>query len=885
MALDRDKTLQSAEKFAEKRKWDKAIQEYSKLVQDDPNDARILLKLGDAQVHIGAYPEAVATYDRAGRYYAMNPSSAGKAIAVFLQLRQIIQKHAPHLEEHYAHVPLRLADCYIARGLPSDALATLDELATRLLRAKREGQAIEVLRKMVSVDASNPLPHLKLGETLIRGGDADSGLAEFATAAAQLVRLGHRDYAIKVLERYLGLKTDAAQARIAAELYLERNAPGDGMQAITRLQICLQANPRDLDALALLARAFGAIGHHQKGIEVKKEMARIAKTDGRLPLFHQLLIELKRLAPYDDEVLALEEEPSEARVSLPPVRAASPVPPRAAARPEPQVYELPDEDDAIDATDDAEVLEDYVEELEEADLLDESVNSGPRHNTTEEHPAFDELDDPLAAGPTTMHEAYEDEARGMVLALERAEQLRGHGDPSGAAREIRKYLEIHPGVIDARLRLGELLIEANRTDEAVEELIEAASLQLEAMDADGAMASLETVLVFDPVNEHARAILGELQVRRSQEPPPVALAAYELEPELASEEPPMIGATEEISTARESDVDVRPEDPSLRTRVDRPAFDDDDFGIPAPFASEPEDQFEVSTKSTSLAELRESARPGSNLEEALDEAEFFASRGLVNDARTILREQLALHPNHPLIGERLEELDALESDGHQSSGTRSVPREDEEDHSFDIAASLDSLETLHEAAPPQQSMSATNQIDADEVFRQFKEGISKQISVDDAQTRYDLGLTYKEMGLFDDAIREFGYASRDASRAANCEWLIGTIHMLQGNLVAATEAFQRGLASEERRSDDEIVLNYDLGLAFVARKMAREALRCFQVVASREPDYRDVAEHIRRLTRIDSMRPSAKSSQASADEEFDRAFEDLLGEKKSGSRR
>ena len=47
VAVDRDKLLQAAQKFVEKKRYDKAILEYQKLVAEDPKDARTLLKIGD----------------------------------------------------------------------------------------------------------------------------------------------------------------------------------------------------------------------------------------------------------------------------------------------------------------------------------------------------------------------------------------------------------------------------------------------------------------------------------------------------------------------------------------------------------------------------------------------------------------------------------------------------------------------------------------------------------------------------------------------------------------------------------------------------------------------------------------------------------------------
>src|SRR5262249_25514374 len=84
-------------------------------------------------------------------------------------------------------------------------------------------------------------------------------------------------------------------------------------------------------------------------------------------------------------------------------------------------------------------------------------------------------------------------------------------------------------------------------------------------------------------------------------------------------------------------------------------------------------------------------QPGApELESALEEAEFFASRGLFDDARAILDEQLARLPNHPLLLERLAELDVQENGVQGVSGTRPSPAAEVEDRSFDIAESLGS---------------------------------------------------------------------------------------------------------------------------------------------------------------------------------------------------
>ncbi len=100
------------------------------------------------------------------------------------------------------------------------------------------------------------------------------------------------------------------------------------MQALAKLQICFQTDPRDLDTLGLLARAFTQIGQAAKAIEVQKEMARIARDTGKNDLFQELVAKLLKLAPNDEGVKRLATgstvPPSAAQQarlsSLPPLR-------------------------------------------------------------------------------------------------------------------------------------------------------------------------------------------------------------------------------------------------------------------------------------------------------------------------------------------------------------------------------------------------------------------------------------------------------------------------------------------------------------------------------------------------------------------------------------
>jgi tetratricopeptide (TPR) repeat protein len=249
----------------------------------------------------------------------------------------------------------------------------------------------------------------------------------------------------------------------------------------------------------------------------------------------------------------------------------------------------------------------------------------------------------------------------------------------------------------------------------------------------------------------------------------------------------------------------------------------------------------------------------------------------------ILREQLERLPKHPLLRERIAELDAQEAAQKRAgSGTRAMPREasvhPEADRAFDIAASLDALEASDKAAAAAAGGfgAPEQQVDVEEVFAKFKEGVAKQISVDDAQSHYDLGVAYKEMGLLDDAVREFETAARDPKRECICRSMIGMIQIERGNINEAIDALMRGLNAKVRTQDQEVVLMFEIGACYEQKKMNPKALEFYQKVLSKDPNYRDVQERVRRLSKSAPKTPIRQAA-VGADDEFDRAFDDLLG--------
>ena len=870
MAIDREKVLEAASKFVEKKRYDKAILEYQKLVDSDPNDARTLLKMGDLQLKMAAYPEAITTYERVGRYYAQQ-GFALKAIAVYKQVREIVLKHVPHLEERYAHIPPKLAELYQQLGLVSDALAALDEVATRLSRQQRDAEALEIYRKIVSLDPTNFIPHLRLAEALSRSRDTDGAVSEFGQAAALLVKLGRRDDALKVLERLLHHRPEPAQARLAAELYLQRSAANDGMQALAKLQICVQANPKDLTTLDLLARAFGQLGQPRKGIEVQKEMARIAREQKRLDVFSEIVDRLLSVAPSDEGVQELAASRDEVL-----------------AQPS-EVEDVPEEEELIEEVDSA--------VIEEVDLVPEAAPSAEPLllRQSQEATAIDSSQyDVVDAAPEVSQTGEEpipdlegDQDPRVLSLISEAQSYRRVRLYDRAVRALIRALEIDGRSIPARAELRDVYLEAGEQGDAVIEMLNIASLQLDALDADGAAQTLQDVLALDPANERAAMLLRELGYEPVEEP-------HAAQQDFVGDQT-QAGATYDPEAPLPSyDLDepgVPPPPPAADdTAEPLPSFPLDAAEAPPPVESATAFNL-VSGNTTAVSPMQPEpptasyAKPTSDeIEEALEEADFFASRGLYDDAKTVLNEQLSRAPSHRLLIERLREIEEQETAQQRGSGTRARPQSaapslaaDE----FDIAASLEALDALEVAPEAQQMMDDTGQVDVEEVFAQFKEKVQQTLSADDGKAHYDLGQAYKEMGLADDAIGEFETASRDPKLEVEARFLIGMIETERGNLKQSIAAYQKALSAKVRTPEQETILCFEIGSAYESMRLTKEALNYYQRVTRRDANYRDVQERIRRLQTRDTKAPIRQVA-VGADDEFDRAFDELLGDGKLG---
>jgi tetratricopeptide (TPR) repeat protein len=144
-----------------------------------------------------------------------------------------------------------------------------------------------------------------------------------------------------------------------------------------------------------------------------------------------------------------------------------------------------------------------------------------------------------------------------------------------------------------------------------------------------------------------------------------------------------------------------------------------------------------------------------------------------------------------------------------------------------------------------QPVVADDEENVNELLRQLREGIEAQVSKEDYDTHYNLGIAYKEMGLLDEAVDEFRRAAGDKTRRVSCLSNIGLCYVQKGLPDQAVVEFRKGLGDQACTDEDRVGLSYELGLVYEQLGEAGKAVDAFRIAARIDPSFRDVQDKLR----------------------------------------
>ncbi len=219
--------------------------------------------------------------------------------------------------------------------------------------------------------------------------------------------------------------------------------------------------------------------------------------------------------------------------------------------------------------------------------------------------------------------------------------------------------------------------------------------------------------------------------------------------------------------------------------------------------------------------------------EEISEAAFYARQGLLDEAREILERLQSLFPDNEDISQRLATLGQMPvSEVREDWPPEAAPKE--------AAMPEEALEVEELTEPALDS-------DVLDIFNEFKKGLEKELEEEDYETHYNLGIAYKEMGLIDDAIREFQASRNDPKRFIHSSNMLGICYIEKGLYQLAVDVLITAIDTMEDRGESYWAMKYDLADAYEKNGNMKEALDTYTNVYGWNSKFRAVSERIEQL--------------------------------------
>jgi tetratricopeptide (TPR) repeat protein len=147
------------------------------------------------------------------------------------------------------------------------------------------------------------------------------------------------------------------------------------------------------------------------------------------------------------------------------------------------------------------------------------------------------------------------------------------------------------------------------------------------------------------------------------------------------------------------------------------------------------------------------------------------------------------------------------------------------------------------AGPPPEAVA---RLDLESVIDSFREQMARALDGDGA-ARYDLGVAYFEMGLYNEALAEFEAAARCPGLEVQSYEMLAACLLATGRHAEVVELLVPVLAADGHAPRGRLGLQYSLGQAYEALGDAEQARRCFEEVALVDIEFKDIQVRLQRL--------------------------------------
>ena len=203
--FNKQKVLAAAEKAVQQGKLQNAINEYEKVVKEDPRDLTVLNTIGDLHARVGNNDKAAIFFKRVGDIYATEGFTV-KAIAVYKKITKLNPNATECLQ--------KLAELYTQQGLYNDAKQQYMMVADSFMKGANLEDAARAFQKILELDTDNTAMQGKLADLFMKLGRKDDARNIYLTAAQGLYQKGALDAAEEALKKVISLDPKNEEAHL-----------------------------------------------------------------------------------------------------------------------------------------------------------------------------------------------------------------------------------------------------------------------------------------------------------------------------------------------------------------------------------------------------------------------------------------------------------------------------------------------------------------------------------------------------------------------------------------------------------------------------------------------------------------------------------------------
>lgn len=129
-----------------------------------------------------------------------------------------------------------------------------------------------------------------------------------------------------------------------------------------------------------------------------------------------------------------------------------------------------------------------------------------------------------------------------------------------------------------------------------------------------------------------------------------------------------------------------------------------------------------------------------------------------------------------------------------------------------------------------------------EIFDEFKKGVDEKIGKEDYDTRYNLGIAYKEMGLLEEAIHEFLISSKHPLKFFDSAGLLGMCFREKGMYSEAVSWFEKAAEVPDRKREEYLAVKYEMVMTYRLQEEYQSAKKYAEDILKTDPNFRNIAE-------------------------------------------